>query len=690
MQYNYWSNNRAFSNFRHLVSLKLLGISDLDCLTEIAGCLKSSAATLKSLTLSISQDLALKSCKPSVPNPMVDELSESDPDNDEDTWDAPPQPTITMKKGFNDADIRKEKIAQEAILSRIFDLQGVALEGKKLEKSISQIAKSDLLEDPSLFIPDVKAMMKELIGYYKNLSGSDNNERRREFLEMTMKAAEKCLNAHQTKAKQPIKEASKSASQRHKHPAMPSESVPPMYHIADPGIPGSGPAISSSQWFLGGTLPSTSSMTPGGGHSEAVKSFSPESLSHIDSYTPPYNPGPIGSLPMSPLDSSLYPPIYNKFSFSTKGAHHGSHDKNNLSDLLSNPSSFPPMNLPTEIAKKIKQTLDGTLPEGEENTDPFLAMNDVGLNEESENAEPLSASNTPIVFPASESLVETQDDSMDVDMEHPDEDTIEASADQEMNNETEEVSISPRKRARFDIVGHATYEPADVQDRLANQSSAEEDRDHSHSTDKSPDEAMQDYVRETHGLQIEEFSLYLIPLKGSIVARGLDLNVLKRLTLLNVGSQHGFWLLLTRLQNRSIQVSLESIHTDDVSLAFLDFLETFRGLAELFMHERSTKHEIDTTIIARTGVDITEIRKKGLRKHMKTLKRLMLKNDNDDAWDLDPRSILLLSHRGSGLRELAVSMSMENYVSLSPLVVWKESNSHSTSSCRTCPRSKAL
>lgn len=677
--------SRTLSRFKYLTSLTLLGISDLSCLTEISGCLKSSSASLKSLTLSISQDLALKSRRPSVPNPTVDELSETDPDEDEDTLDVSQPPMTTTKQQINEADIRKEKIAQEAILARIFDLQGVSVEGKKLERNLSLSAKSGVFEDPDLFTQDAKIMMRELTGCYNNLGGSEDSDRRRAFLELTVKAAQRYLSAHPKKTKKPIEDPGKPANQASKPPPMSSGSVPPGFDFGDFGIPGSGSASSASQCFLGGNLPSTSSVTSGGGEALAAKLFGPDGALYSDSYTSPYLLGSTGSYPMPHSIPPMPPPVHNtpyslsKLSSSTKASYNpgkcsslskgsqlSSYKKSALSSTISHPPSFPNTSTSTADWNKIYPMLDGTNPEGQENIYPFQAVYDENSEEESENAQATPHSGKPILFSASDPMGEAQHDSMDIDMEHSDEDTTDTGADQEMVAETEEAEtlVSPRKRAKLEVMEPSCSVPVGVQTETPNTSSTAQDEDPSNRMAKSPDDAMQDYIRATHGLQLEEFSLYLIPLKSSVVARGLDLNVLKRLALLNVGSQDPFWLLLVRLQNRSIQLSLESIHTDDVSFAFLDFLKTFHGLKELFMYERSTKHETDQTVNARTGVDITSIRKKGLRKHIKTLKRLMIRNENDEAWDLDPKTIALLCGRGGGLRELAISMSMDNFVSL--------------------------
>ncbi len=692
-RYDYWGNGRVLSPFKNLKSLTLLGISDHGCLTEIAECLKSSSTSLRSLTLSISQDLAIKSRTPLSLNLTTDDPSESDPDEDEDTLDASPQPTITTKQQFNEADIRREKVAQEAILAKVFGLQGVSEEGKKLEKKLAILASSGVFEDPDRFTQDAKVMMRELVGCYRCLGGSMDNDRRRAFLESTVKAAERFLNTHPKQAKKPIQIPSKPPNQTSNIPPMPLGSVPPAFNIGDFGIPGSALASSSGQWFLGSNLPSTTTMASGSGPSGKV--FSPDGTVLSDSCTPAqaYLLGSTGSFPMSHSGSPIYPSIHGppsippKVSSLSKGPyHHFPTKKSGLSSMFSHPSSTSHTSASADSWDKMYAMPNRTSLEAQEKFNPDEAAYDMDYEEESEPDLRTTSLNKPVLFPASETTGEVQVDSMDIDMEHPDEDLSDIGADQEIIAETEEVTVSPRKRTKFEVMEPPSPVPSSLQTGVPGTSSAAQESDPSHSIEKSPDEAMQDYIRSTHGLQLEEFCLYLIPLKASIVARGLDLNALKSLTLLIVGSQDPFWLLLTRLQNRSIHVHLESIHTDDVSSAFLEFLKTFEGLKELFMQERSTKDEIDP--ITRTRVDITGIRKKGLQKHIKTLTRLVIKNENDESWDLDPKTIALLSARGGALRELAISMSMESYVSL--LVSWSTrwTDNYSISSCRTWPHFK--
>ena len=261
---------------------------------------------------------------------------------------------------------------------------------------------------------------------------------------------------------------------------------------------------------------------------------------------------------------------------------------------------------------------------------------------------------------------EGEDDDMDLDMDHPDESTVDVGPDQELVDEIEEPEIGPRKRAKFEktLTTQSTERPSEVSlasDSLS--SKMPEETSKTGGVEVSSDNTMQKYIRATHGLQLQEFSLYLIPLRASIVARALDLSVLKRITLLEVGSQVAFWQLLQRLSKSVPDLGFHMIHTDDVSMAFLNFLSTSDGVRELYLHKKKKKEpEPETTA---PKVDIKAICKLGLRKHFDTITHLMLKNDIDETWDLDHWIVRTFSLRGSGLVELAVSMKLQTLVSTS-------------------------
>lgn len=173
-------------------------------------------------------------------------------------------------------------------------------------------------------------------------------------------------------------------------------------------------------------------------------------------------------------------------------------------------------------------------------------------------------------------------------------------------------------------------------------------------------DAVKDYVRSTRKLALKTFSLYLIPLKTSVLHRAIDVSHLHSLTLLNVGPQAPFWNSMTA-RHQECPLKLRSIYTDDVRASFLLFVAAYEGLSELFLLERSSKSRtLSFDEVPTVGID--QIRRMMLRKHMRTLKKLMIKNENDISWDIDDKTMSLLTRRGGGLTELGISLGLNTFV----------------------------
>lgn len=659
--YNYWANGRAFSGFKDLHSLSLLGISNLDCLGEIAGCLKASSAGLKSLTLSLSNELALKARKPSTSTNVVDDVTDSDGDDDEDLMDGP-YPSTTSGQQVNEADIRKEKLAQEGILAKIFDLQAVAVQGKKLERSVARPA-IRIPDDENLsYTNDFRSMLKMLLDMPP--ANLEKESLSKETLGIIKKVTENLLSANPKIAKKPVKDSSKqtlAGSSKFPMTSKPPSSSKPGLESAGPDWAIQHPYASAKHWAPS-SIPSMGSdyMIEGAGVALATDNLlgaGKQSTSIFsDSYMDPY---------VSDFLSGGVPPALSKA--------HNSHSET----VGPGPSLKAMQHSKTKPAKNSYGDLEWmnssnqepaeVVPEKVKDLDNNHEMYDFGSGDDSDGLKDSSTPSGPPLFPAVELASQDREDSMDIDMEHPDETTIEVGSDQEIIAESDERDTIPRKRARFAAAEPLSPENFQESAEQGKSSSADSDRNSqgnalAPSAGKSSDEEMRDYIRANHGLQLEELSLYLIPLKASILARALDLNVLKRLTLLNVGPQDPFWLLLARLQNHSAQISFRSIHTDNVSLPFLEFLRTFEGLDELFLLERNTKGDADASS-SKTVVNVTTIRKIALRKHIGTLKRLLIRNDNDETWDMDAHTIRFLSGKGASLIELAISLNMKHFVS---------------------------
>lgn len=181
----------------------------------------------------------------------------------------------------------------------------------------------------------------------------------------------------------------------------------------------------------------------------------------------------------------------------------------------------------------------------------------------------------------------------------------------------------------------------------------------------SKENEMDDYIRSTRGLAIEVLRIDLLPTKASVICRALNLSALKELTLLNVGSQAPIWTALAK-ENAARPLPLRSIFTDNVSTAFLSFASRLEELHELFLLERNVDH-LPASFTPRASVTIDQIRRLVLKKHIRTLKRLMIKDESKEAnWDANEKTMMTICVQGSNLEELAVSMNRNAVVSISP------------------------
>ncbi|KAJ4420781.1 hypothetical protein N0V85_000448 [Neurospora sp. IMI 360204] len=165
-----------------------------------------------------------------------------------------------------------------------------------------------------------------------------------------------------------------------------------------------------------------------------------------------------------------------------------------------------------------------------------------------------------------------------------------------------------------------------------------------------------EYARATRGLPLQSLSIYLVPVKPSVLAKGVDIRMLTRITLLNVGPQAPIWAYF-KSQNEENPLPLCKIFTDNVTESFLQFISELNQVTELFLLERDAKYKPES-FSNKTTVFIDQIRRLALRKHMPHLRKLMIKNLASKAWDLNAEAIMLLCKRGKNLEELACSMSM--------------------------------
>ena len=695
--FNYWANGRAFSGFKSLHTLTLVGLSNHDCLSEIAECIKASSASLKCLTLSLSTELARKSRKPvPVNNPELDDPSDTEMD-DEDELSQPPQPPTGASQATttNEADIRKEKLAQESILAKVFDLQSVSAEGKRLEKALS-LSGGQLREeeDNQENIRMVNQLMKSLMDSPLGV-GSDHAslDIRLQHIKMIKEAAEKYITSKETQRKKPLAEQTKPPT-----PSVKKAASKPLNPLASGFKPSSANKILDSD-FESLSSPPSPCFPSGPGHSLSngnPKLFpSNGGYSSLDPSTllspfPPF-PGNSSSKPGGPLYTSPY--VAGSYSTSSNPSQlfqyeHSNHSTTGFHSPPGYPSPFQASSSPAwttmplstskdsipNIHKSVSKPEKSLVPKHKPSTKPIPTKKSYPFSSEDESEGTKTPPSAPQPFFAASADTEGLEGSMDVDMEHPDEDIMDLGEDQEIiaGSEGSEETATPRKRAKVGLVETGSSS------NTANPEPSPSAEDHAPSA-MSSDEAMQAYIRATHGLQLEELSLEWVPLKASIVARALDLSILKRLTLLEVGPQDAFWTLLVRLQNATQITAFKSIHTDNVSVPFVKFLATFEGLEELFILERGKKQAAESE--PESTVTISTIRKGALRKHIPTLQRLSLRNERNEQWDVDPKTLRCLALKGVKLRELAFSLTLKTYVSNSLLRYPNDADEYSIFLC---------
>ena len=672
---NIWTGNRDFTGFKQLNSLSLLGISSLDYLDEISGCLKASTTSLKSLALSLSHETAQKARKVSAAPPPVEDAT-SDDEEDEELIDPPTPPppppasnALPTLPTRTEADVRKEKQAQEAILAKIFDMEQHSGESKRLERNLIMATGK---QEPQIGIKnvlrDVKALAQKLAE--AGSEGANDPSIAREAVEMVHKSTAQYLNKNPVAWKAPASWKGASSGPSKLSFAQTQNTLPPFPSSTAPGSLSSAPNGPSSKAVWG------PDSTGGSFNWDGYKAFqdlaklkevdinSIMSMSDADwasaqggeSFPPWPSPG-------APKGQDK-PPSHPASGFSSPGT---TTPMNEISSSTANLTNHQP--LPTSSSTPSSSLLQ-MQSASESHQDINLTTHPNGtktppLPELSISVDPAPSTGIPI------------DDSGDVDMIHPDEDPTELIADQEMISDEEETkkadaeeagTQSPRKRVRF---GPSKENgDADESESTTLQTSKQAGPgDDSTKQEESPEEVMQAWIRETHGYQLEEVKLNWIPMRAGILSRALDLAVLQRITLLNCGSQDGFWVILAGFQARQGTIALQSIHTDNVSKNLLKFLRSFDGLTELFLHERKKNHSEAAAAAAQPKIGITEIRRQGLRKHIKTLKRMMIKNEHDASWDLDAVTISLLSMKGSNLVELAVSLGALPFVSVSSSLI---------------------
>ena len=697
-----WEGDKPrFSGFQNLHSLHIVGIDNLECLPDIATCMRGCSTTLKDLRLSTNLEMARRAHKIPTPTPTIDPAAqEAMDDDDSEDMPPPPDPAISNQIPLTDADARKEKAAQELILPMIFGLEVRAVQDIKVDKSLKAAAKSLKSKENAdeAFLEGMKSMMGKMIQSKTSTGAKILMDKT--IMKDLEKAVSKYINSSSQKPKK-AKHVAKLSPGNHMTFEPQDESVSTQWgpsnlkNYSDDEID---KAFFTFSGLTGGKPP-TSNEFKSFIHAGKLPNYTSTNALPMSYNTFPPSFFTNFSSPSTHSNANL--PAVNQYpsygSSSTHGQHlyqanpkTGGHATNKI---ITN-KMFPPLHKAMQGQDEQDEILEQMLineaiAEAEDEVETESEADEVEATSAGKGTIPVDLTSvdlTPVdlatmsspvtLFPAIKPEPGDEIDDMDVDMEHPD--VIESDDDAENhdtdeNRNNQELAVDSTNLKMPLPLAEYAFEQQQSLDTVRS-----EDPSHigqpvkSHNTPApeeedipkrlvSPEETMKDYIRTKHGFHLEELTLHLVPLKPSVVARALDLSCLRRLTLLSVGQQGGFWSFLAKIQDQSAAIHLTYIHSDDVSMALLHCVANLKGLADLFLMRRCIK---DThSAMSPSPASLTDIRLLALRTHVTKLKTLMIMNNEDDSWDLDAKTLRLITAKGVALNELSFSVNITDFVS---------------------------
>ena len=645
-----------------------------------------------------------------------------------------PDTNVPVPAAPNEADIKRERQAQELTLARVFGFEKPANEDRKLDKLLKATAKSvKLTETESDKLGKLQQNLQAVVNSAA-LSSSDRLEIQ-ELIKKINESLKKAVSGRPLQSKPKLKGHKKGPGHKSKtsisgwaQPPLPFphdvqnwESMPPLPPVgtSSKGPPKSVPYFYTSNSKNGGNpnngtvlgdLFGTGSSSMGDVLADAQ--LIPTSQAPNGQYAPP-NPKVIqGGFSFAPpkFPPPSQPPLFSTTAYSNSQSGTVSPplyfvEDSLLLQMLQGvlPHAQPCSNHPHHTHHAASQSSANLLGQNNGKTsvhtssapdlhDAETDSDTSSMLDEDDGPKNVIASTQADPVNGDKALESESDIDMDIDMDHPDVDG--QSDDNDAGSEGSEMSVAEEGTAAqgnglsTDGIAHESHnavalkenvplvkedtgankEPTKValtqKDFLDGTLSDEEKSDISRSASKSrdPEAIMQEYIRSTHGFSLEEFSLYLVPLKSSILIKALNLSCLRRLILYSVGPQGAFWTALEKSLEQGSGLSLHVIRTDDVSNAFVRCVSKLSGLKQLHLTRRSTKDFDSTTTKAPATLD--EVRKLILNRHLVTLESLALANFEDDKWDLNGKCLRLMAARGKKLKELACSMDNTNFVSL--------------------------
>ncbi|KAK4174033.1 hypothetical protein QBC36DRAFT_334580 [Triangularia setosa] len=589
----------TLSGFSKLKSLAVLDIDSLDMVTEIKSCVRNSSATLSKLKLSFSDKLASQARKPA---------PETDPDDSDVDDDFQAAPVASGSSMANDMSgparafrAMEERKAQESVLGRILDVEVYLVKkapkkpkdkGKEKEKETK--AESGAENGTSQFVQALKTVMTRIVKELNdNSDPSEVRATQKNILETFEAAAMKYIE--DTKSKMAEKSNKPSTNGGSSSSSSSSKTDVPAAAEGSGASSAEQTSTESTGLFGEGTTSKSKDMQKDKDVTpEDIDIEAPEETLQLDGTDGPAKDNTSSKeFAITPSASTT-----SLVTSSTSGSAVSADANKAMANLAAQKANFKTLGEKVDIFETQAKEL-------------------------TKDIERMRASDTPVdvsrVAEAEKQMYTISQSIADI---HRELTTVEA----EINDAEKQI---PRPSL--------STPPAVDSIALKNQQ-------------------MNDYLRTTRGLALQTLAIYLIPVKASVLYRAIDLRVLRRLTLLNVGPQAPIWAQMAKL-NKEAPLPLRKIFTDNVTPAFLTFVHELEEVEELFMLERDFKYKPEP-FAPRTPTTIDQIRRLVLKKHMPTLKYLMIKNLADPSWDLNEKTVLLLCKKGRTLEELAVSMSI--------------------------------
>ncbi|OBT66131.1 hypothetical protein VE03_05149 [Pseudogymnoascus sp. 23342-1-I1] len=605
----------TISGFKNLKTLAILDMDSLEYVKEIKTCIHSSSATLKKLKLSFSETLAKKARKPP---PADDTGDESEQDIDEFGNTVPPPPIVAPSSTDDSSGPGKAfraveaKQAQDAALAQIFGLDTKAKEAPK--EAPKQAPGSDVSEQErksnSLLEDTVYAFIQDFTALTDAPSSSEFTPEQKEFTKAVEKVTEKYLKG---KMKSLGLDTTKYESEEGSTAGSSNEKATPS-SASDTSETGKVDKEGKAK----DTEPEAGKVDKEG----EAKDTEPEA----------------GKVDKEGEAKDTEPGLFDNEDKKASKANQSTIDNPQPEDIdICDPEvELDPQDDDESTSELVPQTTnDEVLTTAVESAKSSTPKNLGPTPNTTVDGTEWSTPKKPGLIPTT--AVESTEPSI------PEKPRLAEPSDRDIL----EIALATR------ALQGSRFHDLEV-DSLQYNVIKEAAEAHNKSLEQN-DNAMSEYVRTTRGLTLKSLSIYLIPIRASVLSRAVDLHVLVRISLLSVGPQAPLWNYLAR-QNQISPLPLCKIHTDNVTVNFLKFVSQLENLVELFILERSAKGS-ESSIAPKTTATSDNIRRYVLKRHASSLMRLVVKNENDYTWDADVKFLELLCRQGKNLTELGISFA---------------------------------